>query len=103
MRFDSVVNKMKNEAELKVVAVWYYDKHYSIAGHYIFDERDISSHELIIELKNCLMDIFGKLENAENRILRKHAVNAIGKLNYNNFNHTGRNPGTLQPPDFYPF
>lgn len=96
MRFDSIVNKMKNQAELKFVIVWYFDEHYSICGHYVFDERDIPSHKLITELKNALMDIFGKLENAETRIFRKYGVNAIGKLNYKNFDHNW----TLQYPNF---
>ena len=82
-----MVEKMPMDAEQKFVRVIYHDEHYSLSGYYEFDERDITSHELIIELKNYLMDIFGKLENSERRIFRKHKVDARGKLNWKNFKH----------------
>jgi len=74
-------------AELRFVKVLYSDGYYELKGYYEFDERDIGRDELIAELKNYLMDIFCKLENAERRISRKHKVDARGKLNYKNFNH----------------
>ncbi len=93
MTFNVSIGKVPNEAELRFVKVLYFDGYYDLMGYLQYDKRDwIGQHtevkaDFIDELKSSLMDIYCKLQNAEWRILRKHKVDARGKLNYKDFNH----------------
>ena len=73
------------KSKLKFAKVLYNDGYYELMGYHAFDERFYDEHEVIVELKNWLMDIFGKLENAEIKILREDMVDTRGKLNYKDF------------------
>ena len=75
-RFDS------QEKGLKII---YSDGYYELMGYHGFNGFKIV--EVGAEIKSSLMDIFRKLENAERRILRKHGIDVIGKLNWKDFNH----------------
>jgi len=84
----SASDKISYGSELRAVKVLYSDGFYDLMG---YCEAQLGFYEndsdLISELKDSLMDIFRKLENAERRIFRKHKVDAKGKLNWKNFNH----------------
>lgn len=77
------------EEQLKGMKIIYSDGYYDLMGYYEFNDPHYyqEDQELKAEIKTMLMGIFTKLENSERRILRKHSVDARGKLDYKNFNH----------------
>ena len=89
MIFTESIFKVGNQSELKGMRILYTDGHYELMGYYEFNDPHYynDDKELKAEIKTMLMDIFSKLENSERRILRKHSVDARGKLNYKNFRH----------------
>ncbi len=69
------------------IRILYTDGYYELMGYYEFNKGTMKASEVKEEVRTMLMDIFTKLQNSERRILRKHNVDAKGKLNYKNFNH----------------
>jgi len=87
MKFTESIFKPPYTSELKGMRIIYTDGYYELMGYYEFNEQVMEDKEVKDEVKTMLMDIFTKLQNSERRILRKHNVDARGKLNYKNFNH----------------
>ena len=87
MKFIENMFNIPKPSELKGMKIIYTDGYYELMGYYEFNEQCMNEQEVTDEVKTMLMDIFTKLQNSERRILRKHNVDARGKLNYKNFNH----------------
>ncbi len=85
MIFKISSDKLPKEAELRFVKVIYSDSHYEVMGYAEFDERQMKSVDVIIQLKNNLMKLFAKLENEEIEIFKNLGVDVTGKLNWKNF------------------
>ena len=86
MKFTESILNIPHLTEMKGMRILYSDGYYELMGYYEFIPQ-YGDTEARAEVKTMLMDIFTKLQNSEIRILRKHSVDARGKLNYKNFNH----------------
>lgn len=84
MEFNETIVDLRPPSVLKGVRTLYSDGFYELMSYYEFNERDLSEDEARAEAKTMLMNTFCKLENVERRILRKHGVDARGKLNFHN-------------------
>ncbi len=84
----SVYDKISGLGTLRAAKVIYSDGFYELMGYCEAQLGPFESDaDLIAEVKESLMNIFCKLQNAEIRIFRKRGVDVAGKLNWKLFNH----------------
>lgn len=65
---------------LNAAKVVYSDGHYEMTGYTEYPAEWNVSKEAVSDCKNMLMEAFQKLQVTEERIFRKHQIDAKGKL-----------------------